>query len=184
MNKLKLSATVSKRENVHCIFVESGEENEPSDYTKLNICLNISDPYFSCGWTNLIPTKPWTNHGVPWDPRKPKNLPLLLCSKNRLVRVSGIWPKHDIWKAQREQLRQTKIFWKACCAPRASPNVLSFPLSRSSVALSASPYNKLLKSRRWFRVMKPIAIVNSVLHIAANHWPLYLLYFVINVSQR
>ena len=31
MNKLKLSATVPKRENVHCIFVESGEENELSD---------------------------------------------------------------------------------------------------------------------------------------------------------
>ena len=56
--------------------------------------------------------------------------------------------KHGLWKAQREQLRQTEILWKACCVPRASPNVLSFPLSRSSVALSASPCNKLPKSRR------------------------------------
>ena len=58
MNKLKLSASVSKRGDVHCIFVESGEENEPSDYSKFNICLNISDPYFSCGLTYLIPTTP------------------------------------------------------------------------------------------------------------------------------
>ena len=37
MNSLKLSATGSKRENVHCIFLEFGEENEPFDYSQLNI---------------------------------------------------------------------------------------------------------------------------------------------------